>query len=86
MVKYSPGPLLNLDFSIRLGLSLRLWFRSRIRVRGQDMVMVRVVFTLKFLLSTQWRGKGVISHSNQCSTTGVTKAVVCATLSVGWCI
>ena len=24
-----------------------------------------------------------ISHSSQCSTTGVTKAVVCATLSVG---
>ena len=25
-------------------------------------------------------------QSNQCSTTGVTKAVVCAILSVGWCI
>ena len=24
--------------------------------------------------------------SSQCSTTGVTKAVVCAILSVGWCI
>ena len=23
---------------------------------------------------------------SQCSTTGVTKAVVCASLSVGWCI
>ena len=26
------------------------------------------------------------SRSSQCSTTGVTKAVVCAILSVGWCI
>ena len=29
---------------------------------------------------------GMISRSSQCSTTGVTKAVVCAILSVGWCI
>ena len=27
-----------------------------------------------------------ISHSSQCSMTNVTKAVVCAILSVGWCI
>ena len=27
-----------------------------------------------------------ISRSSQCSTTGVTKAVVCIILSVGWCI
>ena len=26
------------------------------------------------------------SRSSQCSTTGVTKAVVCIILSVGWCI
>ena len=25
------------------------------------------------------------SRSSQCPTTGVTKAVVCAILSVGWC-
>ena len=25
-------------------------------------------------------------RSSQCSTTGVTKAVVCVILSVGWCI
>ena len=28
----------------------------------------------------------LFSRSNQCFTTGVTKAVVCAILSVGWCI
>ena len=27
-----------------------------------------------------------IARSSQCSTTGITKAVVCAILSVGWCI
>ena len=27
-----------------------------------------------------------ISRSSQCSTTGVTKAMLCAILSVGWCI
>ena len=27
-----------------------------------------------------------VSRSSQCSTTGVTKAVVCVILSVGWCI
>ena len=31
-------------------------------------------------------GKPAISRSSQCSTTGVTKALVCAILSVGWCI
>ena len=36
---------------------------------------------LKFYLSV-WD----ISHSNHCSTSGVTKAVVCVILSVGWCI
>ena len=29
---------------------------------------------------------GAIFRSSQCSTTGVTKAVVCVILSVGWCI
>ena len=28
----------------------------------------------------------LISRSSQCSTTGVTKAMLCAILSVGWCI
>ena len=35
-----------------------------------------------FMGWTHW----AISHSSQCSTTDVTKAVVCAILSVGWCI
>ena len=29
---------------------------------------------------------GSNSRSTQCSTTGVTKAVVCTILSVGWCL
>ena len=35
-----------------------------------------------FMGWTHW----AISRSSQCSTTGVTKAVVCVFLSVGWCI
>ena len=35
-----------------------------------------------FMEWTHW----AISRSSQCSTTGVIKAVVCAILSVGWCI
>ena len=33
-------------------------------------------------VKTHW----AISRSSQCSTTGVIKAMVCAILSVGWCI
>ena len=33
-----------------------------------------------------WWTNWAISRFSQCSTTGVTKAVVCANLSVGWCI
>ena len=33
-----------------------------------------------------WWTHLAISPSSQCSTTGVTKAVVCVILSVGWCI
>ena len=36
-------------------------------------------------LFTVWWTHWAISRSSQCSTTGVTKAVVCAILSVGWC-
>ena len=35
-----------------------------------------------FMGWTHW----AISRSSQCSTTGITKAVVCIILSVGWCI
>ena len=38
-------------------------------------------------INPSWGGPiELFSHSSQCSTTGVTKAVVCAILSVGWCI
>ena len=37
-------------------------------------------------IDSSWWTHSAISHSSQCSTTGVTKAVVCAILSVGWCI
>ena len=39
-------------------------------------------------IDPSWGGGPIelISRSSQCSTTGVTEAVVCAILSVGWCI
>ena len=37
-------------------------------------------------IDPSWWTHWAISHSSQCSTTGVLKAVVCAILSVGWCI
>ena len=39
-----------------------------------------------FIYSTALITHKAISHSNQCSMTGVTKAMVCAILSVRWCI
>ena len=37
-------------------------------------------------IDPSWWSHLAISRSCQCSTTVVTKAVVCAILSVGWCI
>ena len=37
-------------------------------------------------IDSSWKTHWTIFRSSQCSTTGVTKAVVCAILYVGWCI
>ena len=37
-------------------------------------------------IDPSWWNNSAISHSSVCSTTGVTKAEVCAMLYVGWCI
>ena len=37
-------------------------------------------------IDSSWWTHWAISRSSQCPTTGVTKAVVCVILSVGWCI
>ena len=37
-------------------------------------------------IDPSWWTHEAISRSSQCSTTGVTKAMACAILSVGWCI
>ena len=37
-------------------------------------------------IDPSWWTHWAISGSRQCSTTGVTKAVLCAVLSVEWCI
>ena len=45
----------------------------------------RKVGVVSMIYHLQWN-TGWISRSSQCSTAGVTKAVVCVILSVGWCI
>ena len=42
--------------------------------------------TMSHQIDPSWWSHWPISRSSQCSMTGVTKAVVCAILSVGWCI
>ena len=37
-------------------------------------------------IDPSWWTHWAISHSSQCPTTGVTMAVICIILSVGWCI
>ena len=37
-------------------------------------------------IDTSWLTHWTISRSSQCSMTGLTKAMVCTVLSVGWCI
>ena len=41
---------------------------------------------LLIVIDPSWSTHKAISHSSQYSTTGVTKAMVCAILSVGWYI
>ena len=46
------------------------------------LILKKYIFTSPFYFALTI----IISRSSQCSTTGVTKAVVCVILSVGWCI
>ena len=47
------------------------------------MVRVFVLGAMGHQIDRLWWTHGTISRSSQCSTTGVTKAVVCVILSVG---
>ena len=51
--------------------------------KGLTRAVVVVVSVLGYFYSTFL---SLPSRSSQCSMTGVTKAVVCALLSVAWCI
>ena len=78
--RVSNKPHLTLDI-LTCFLSILISFRFS----DEDRVSNKPHLTLDILmcfLSTHW----AISRSSQCSTTGVTKAVVCVILSVGWCI
>ena len=60
---------------------------KRIHIRRNNELVPTNTFILSFckpLLPDSI--KAAISRSSQCSTTGVTKAVVYVILSVGWCI
>ena len=50
--------------------------------------MVECVLVVRWVIGLILHGGsiGAISHSSKCSTTGVTKAMVYAILSVGWSI
>ena len=63
--------------------ALRCHFRSEMQLRGKSVrSWCDGSSDRSFMGWTHW----AIYRSSQCSTTGVTKAVVCAILSVGWCI
>ena len=57
---------------------------KRIHIRRNNELVPTNTFILTFCKPDSI--KAAISRSSQCSTTGVTKAVVCVILSVEWCI
>ena len=52
----------------------------------QEMVKSFAQGMMDYLIDPSWWTHSAISHSSQCSTTGVTKDMVCAVMSMGWCI
>ena len=60
----------------------RYIWSQRIFIKGY--ICIRNIVMRKKILLTCWQG--AISRSCQCSTIGITKPVVCAILSMGWCI
>ena len=70
---------------LRSTQKLMLWRRLHLR----ELQMFKTLSIFHVTTSGQSSDESshwAISHSSQCSTTGVTKAVVCAILSMGWCI
>ena len=72
----SMGPLWGIDLTTHHTMR---WCSTMELHLSPNSTFLTSAFRLKIL---HW----AISHSSQCSTTGVTKDVVCAILSVGWCI
>ena len=50
------------------------------------MVIAFAYGAMDLRIDPSWWTRRAISRSSQCSMTDETKAVVCAILSVGWCI
>ena len=58
----------------------RLYYNKYDYTSSFEKLMVR------WVVGSVLHGVDPLSYLSQCSMTGVTKAVVCAILSVGWCI
>ena len=56
------------------------------RMRCSSMVRSFTHGAIGRWIDPSWWTHWAISHTSQCSMTGITNAVVCAILSVGWCI
>ena len=79
--------LLIKDTLIRSSVVINILFSDARKEERKEMFYLiahstHIIYGLYGFQWTHW----AISHSSQCSTTGVTKAVVCIILSVGWCI
>ena len=74
---------------VYLGI-LTCWCKRALNVsdgaRCSSVVRVSAHGAMGHRIDPSWWTHWAISHSSQCSTTGVTKAAVCVILSVGWCI
>ena len=65
---------------------LTMHSRHLFGARSRSVVRALVHGAMGRQIAPSWWAHWAISFSSQCSTTGVTKAVVCIILPVGWCI
>ena len=88
LIPYVLSASLNKNISFLFSWQFCVW----------PVVYIKTGFSMEYLPVREWDGAmgclidpawwthRAASHSNQCSISGVTKAVVCVILSVGWCI
>ena len=69
-----------------LALCLTVWALFRRGAKCSSVARAFAYGALGRRIDPPWWTHSVSSRSSQCSMTGVPKTVVCAILSVGWCI